>query len=377
MRVIIAPQGFKGTLTGPEAALAMAEGLARVDPNAEATLIPMADGGDGTLDALLAATGGQRHTATVVGPLGMSVDADWGALEDGETAVVEMARASGLVLIPPSQGDPMRATTYGTGQLIAAALDARHRRVLVAVGGSATSDGGAGAAQALGARLLDDGGAEIPLGAEGLLKLAHIDLSQRHPGLVSATVQVANDVSNPLTGPSGAAATYGPQKGARPEDIPLLDAALGNMADVIERDLGARLRDIPGMGAAGGLAAGLVAFADATLVPGAALIADSAGLDAALSGADLAMTGEGCLDWQTVFDKAPVEVVRRAKGFGVPSIAVGGSFGDGAERVLDEGAALIEACFAMSAPLPQSKDSAHRALAYATERAVRRWLALS
>ena len=375
MRVVIAPQGFKGTLTGQQAADAIATGLARVLPDAEAVIVPMADGGHGTLDALLEATAGERFSTSVTGPLGATVDAAWGvAGGPTPTAVVEMAQASGLTLVPEADRDPLQATTYGTGQLLGAALDAVHRRIIVGVGGSATNDGGAGAAQALGGRLLDADGAEVPLGALGLLRLAHVDLSKRRPDLAEAVIRVATDVSNPLTGPTGAAMTYGPQKGATPDQLPVLDAALGNMADVVERDLGVKLRDVAGLGAAGGLAAGLVAFAGAELLWGAEVIADAVGLDERLEGTDLVITGEGRIDWQTVFNKAPIEVAKQASARGIPVLGVAGSLGPGADDILAHGVTLIEACAEQNAPLPSTAAEASATLADSAERAVRRWM---
>jgi len=375
MNVVVAPQGFKGTLTGPRAADAIAEGLRRALPEAVAVLVPMADGGHGTLDALLGATSGQRFTARVADPLGETIDAAWG-VTGGERliAVVEMAQASGLTLVPEGRRTPLLTTTYGTGQLIAAALDASHRHIIVGVGGSATSDGGAGAAQALGARLLDGNGHDIPRGAEGLLAIDAIDLSARHPALAGTVIEVATDVSNPLTGPTGAAYTYGPQKGATQEVLPVLDLALGRLAMAVKRDLGIELRGIDGMGAAGGLAAGLVAFAGARLLWGAEVVANAVGLDAHLAGADLVITGEGRIDWQTVYRKAPIEVAKRASARGIPVIAIGGSLGKGANDVLAHGVTLLEACAEEGAPLPMSEVAAYQALAEAAERAVRRWV---
>ena len=372
MRILVAPQGFKGTLSGAEAARAVAEGVRRVVPDARIVERPIADGGHGTLDAMIGAARGARRSARVLGPMGGAVDADWGLLPDG-TAVVEMAQASGLTLVPEARRDPMRATTYGVGQLIAAALDGGAGRVIIGVGGSATNDGGAGAAQALGVRLRDAGGGEIPLGARGLLSLASVSLAERLPALEDAVLEVAADVSNPLTGPAGAAMTYGPQKGARPDQLAVLDAALGRMADVVERELGMRLRGVPGMGAAGGLAAGLAAFAGARLVPGARVVLDAIRFDDCLEGVDLVIVGEGRLDGQTVYDKAPVEAARRASARRIPVAAAVGSLGVGADRVGAHGIAVVEACVEEGAPPPAAGGAAAARLADAAERAVRRW----
>lgn len=379
MRVVIAPQGFKGTLSSKAAAEAMRSGILRALPDAATELVPMADGGHGTLDALLDAAGGERHWLDVTGPVGETVHAAWGTIPGSDrtanresSAVVEMAQASGLTLVPEAGRDPLLTTTYGTGQLLATALESGHRLIIVGVGGSATSDGGAGAAQALGVRLTDADERAIGFGASGLLTLAHASLDGRHARLKGAEIVVATDVSNPLTGPDGAAFTYGPQKGAALDVLPVLDAALGRLADVVLRDLGVELRGIAGMGAAGGLAAGLVAFADARLVWGAEVVADAVGLDGHLAGADLVITGEGCIDWQTVFHKAPIEVAKRASALGVPVLGVGGSLGPGAADVLANGMTLIEGASAHDGPMPSDAE-AQALLADATERAIRRW----
>lgn len=377
MRIVIAPQGFKGTLSGILAARAIEAGVLRVLPDADVVLVPMADGGHGTLDALLDATGGQRSITAVAGPRGNAVNADWGVLGDGATAIVEMAQASGLTLVLEDQHDPMHATTYGTGQLIAAALEAGYRKIIVGVGGSATNDGGAGAAQALGVRLTDPDGIDVALGAEGLLALAHADVSQLRPEILRTEILVATDVSNPLTGPDGAAFTYGPQKGATPEMLPVLDLALANMANVVERDLGPKLLDVPGMGAAGGLAGGLVGFLGASLLWGAEVVADAIGLDERLARADLVITGEGRIDWQTVFNKAPIEVVKRASARGIPVIGIGGSLGPGADDVLAHGMTLIQGCVAPEGAVPTTEAQAEASLANATELALSRWLGRS
>lgn len=374
MRILIAPQGFKGTLTGPEAAQAIAIGLRRRFALADIVELPIADGGHGTLDAMLGAAGGNRILSRVMGPMSHPTDAEWGLLPTG-TAIIEMAQASGLTLVSESDRDPMRATTYGTGQLITEALNSGARHLIVGVGGSATSDGGAGAAQALGARLLNARGGDIELGAGGLMALHSIDLEHRHPMLRQAVIEVAVDVSNPLTGPHGAAFTYGPQKGALPEQVPLLEVALSRMASVIESELDLALSGAPYMGAAGGLSAGLVAFANARIMPGAKVILDALRFDEFLDGMDLVVTGEGRLDSQTIFDKGPIEVARRASAAGIPAIAVVGSVGSGAEETKAHGIHLIEACSQTDSIVPRSKEDTMTKLADAAERAARRWAA--
>ena len=345
MRIVVAPQEFKGSLTAIQAAQAIADGLRRALPDAELVLVPMADGGPGTVEAVVTAKGGRWQKTTVRGPLGATIDAAWG-ITDGDTAVIEMAAASGLVLMPEGQRDPRIASTYGTGQLIAAALAAGCRRIIVGMGGSATNDGGAGVAQALGARLLDDDARDLPPGGAALARLARIDVSGLDPRLRQARLFAATDVFNPLCGPQGASAVYGPQKGATPEMVRELDAALARYAAVLERDLGVRVLDVAGAGAAGGMGAGLVAFLGAEILPGAKLVADAVGLEQRMAGADLVIAGEGRLDSQTGFGKAPWEVARLAREAGLPVIAIAGALRE------DCGPELLDAFDAVATILP-------------------------
>jgi len=343
-RVVIAPQEFKGSLTALEIARAMETGVKRALPEAETVLVPVADGGDGTLQSLVDSSDGRVVTTRVSDPLGRPVDARWGALGDGTTAVIEMARSSGLALLTLDERDPLAATTYGVGELIRTALDAGHRRFIVGIGGSATNDGGTGMAQALGARFLDADGAELPRGGAALARLERVDVSGMDPRLDDTEVVVACDVNNPLCGPTGASAIYGPQKGATPEMVQRLDAALARYADVIERDLGINIRERPGAGAAGGLGAGLMAFLRAELRAGVDIVLEAVGLAEKLEGADLVITGEGQFDRSTVFDKAPVGVARLARERSIPVIGIAGSLGEGFQQVHDCG---IDAVFSL------------------------------
>jgi len=321
--VVCAPNAFKGTASAERAATAMVAGV--LDAGAHAVAVPVADGGDGTLDVLLAAAGGEGTTTVhrVTGPVGLPVDARLGWLADS-TAVVEMAEAAGLRLLAPEGLAALTATSRGAGELLAAALDAGATRVIVGVGGSASTDGGAGMLQALGARLLDARGEELGAGGAELARLERIDLSALNAGIRRAVIEVATDVRNPLSGPDGAACVFAPQKGATPAEVATLDAALTRFAVIAERDLGAAgLADLAGSGAAGGAGFAL-ALIGAALVSGAALVCDLVGLDAALIGADLALTGEGSLDAQTAFGKAPAEVAARAQRAGVPCAAIAG-----------------------------------------------------
>jgi len=332
MRIVVAPNAFKGSLSALEAATAIAEGIRIAAPDADLVLVPIADGGDGTVDALVAATKGQPRTSRVRGPLGDPVDADYGLIDGGSTAVVEMAKAAGLALVPRDRRDPRVATTYGVGELMQHAYDEGARRFVVGIGGSATNDGGAGLAQALGYHLLDETGRELPPGGLALRRLARIHVGGVHADWKQSEVDVACDVTNPLTGPSGASAVYGPQKGATPEMVTELDAALHHFAEIIRRDLGIDVERLPGAGAAGGLGAGLVAFTGARLQPGAELVMAALHLDQRLAGASLVITGEGRIDAQTArFGKGPAGVARHAKNAGIPVVAIGGSVADETE----------------------------------------------
>jgi glycerate 2-kinase len=325
MRVVIAPDSFKEALDAVGVAEALAEGWLRARPEDEVDLLPMADGGEGTVDALVRATGGTRCTVQAPGPLNTPVEAFYGLLEDGATAVIEMAAASGLPLVPVEARNPCLTTTLGTGALVRHALEAGVKRIILGVGGSATNDGGAGFAQALGYRFLDSSGQDLPSGGAALADLDRIDAGEKHAGLADCAIRVACDVDNPLCGPQGASSIYGPQKGATPDQVTQLDAALAHFATVVNRDLGMDIRDVPGAGAAGGLGGGAIAFAGATLTPGVALVAEACGLATRIAGADLVITGEGRLDPQSLRGKTPMGVARLARDAGVPVLAVSGA----------------------------------------------------
>jgi glycerate kinase len=316
----------------------------------------MADGGEGTVDCVLDATGGQYVECEVTAPMGDRVRARFGVLGDGSTAVIEMASASGLSLVPPAQRNPLLATTFGTGELIRAALDRGVRKILIGIGGSATVDGGEGVARALGAKLLDERGRDIPPGGGGLAKLDRIDVSGLDRRVRSVKVEVASDVDNPLTGPTGAARVYGPQKGATPAQVHVLDEALGRWARVIRRDLGVDVASMPGSGAAGGLGAGLVAFLAASLRSGVEMVVDAVDLAGKMKHASLVITGEGRMDRQSAHGKTPVGVAQVAKRLGIPVVALVGSVGEGADEVLRRG---IDACFTIL-PGPVTLEQAFR-----------------
>ena len=314
----------------PEAAAAIARGIRSVLPSADVLEVPVADGGEGTVEALVAAAEGRFGKATVADPLGRPVEAAFGLIEGGATGVVELAAASGLTLLPKELRNPRVTSTFGFGQLLDAVRRSGVIRIIAGIGGSATNDAGAGMGQALGFRLLDASGADLPPGGAALARLASIDASAVDPGWKQVSIEVAVDVSNPLCGPEGATRVYGPQKGAASEEVLAeLDAALVNFAAVVARDLGVEVADLPGAGAAGGVGAGLVAFLGARLTPGAPLVVEAAGLDRALAGATAVFTGEGRVDRQTGYGKGPAEVVRRAERAGVPAVMIAGSLGDG------------------------------------------------
>jgi len=344
MKIVIAPDSFKESLSALEAATQIEAGFREVFPTWTYLKVPVADGGEGTVAALVAATGGRVVGRTVTGPLGAPVEAFFGITGDGRTAIVEMAAASGLALVPQARRDPLAATSYGVGELLLAALDAGARKLIVGVGGSASNDGGAGMAQALGVRLLDAQGSALDAGVGGgaLARLARIDASGLDPRLRRCAIEVACDVDNPLTGPAGASAVFGPQKGATPTLVAQLDANLQHYATVIEADLGIALAALPGGGAGGGMGAALVAFLGAQLRPGADIVAEALGLDALVADADLVITGEGRLDRQSVHGKTPLGVARIAKRHGKPVVAIAGGLGAGAELLHAHG---IDAMF--------------------------------
>jgi len=324
MKIIVAPGAFKHSLTAGAAAEAIASGLAKSGLGAELVVLPIADGGNGTLDAFLA-DGGERLSVQVVDPLNRPIIASIGLLPDGQTAVVEMALASGLELLRSDELNPLMATTYGTGLLLKAALDTGAKRIIVGMGGSATVDGGAGAVQALGVRLLDGDGQAIPFGGGGLSALATIDATQLDPLWRDVELIIASDVTNPAVGSDGAAAVFGPQKGATVEQVVLLDAGISHFCEVIRSQMGVDIAQREGSGAAGALSAGLLAFLGGRIESGVDLLLDFNGFDAHLTSANLVITGVGQMDSQTISGKGPIGVARRAREQDVPTIALVGS----------------------------------------------------
>jgi glycerate kinase len=370
-KVVIAPQGFKESLTGMEIAESMSEGVIRVWPEAEIVMIPVADGGDGTLQALVDSSNGEVRTASVEDAIGRTIEADWGALGNGTTAVIEVANAVGLARLAQDERDVRNASTYGVGQLFTVALDAGFTDFIIGVGGSATNDGGAGMMQAMGGKLTDASGADLPRGGVALSDLAHIDVSELDPRMADVNVVVACDVNNPLCGPQGASAIFGPQKGATTEDIQDLDAALDNFAQVIATDLRTDVAEIPGAGASGGLGAGLMGFFDARLRLGADIVLEAVELEKHLVDADLVIVGEGQFDRSTVFNKSPVAVAQRAKRNGTPVIGIAGSLGAGYQEVHEHGIDAVFSLVNRPMSLKAAMEDTRRLVAIATEEACR------
>ncbi|CAI1012239.1 glycerate kinase [Serratia liquefaciens] len=343
-KVVIAPDSFKESLSALEVAEAIERGFRQIFPQVQYVKLPMADGGEGTVDSMVAATGGEIVRVAVTGPLGQPVQAFYGLLGEGETAVIEMAAASGLHLAPKAQRDPRMTTSYGTGELIQAALDRGVKTIILGIGGSATNDGGAGMMQALGARLLDDNRQALPPGGAALAQLAYIDLSRMDPRLQQVSITAACDVDNPLCGANGASAVFGPQKGATPEMVTQLDAALCHYGTLLEQATGREVINAPGAGAAGGMGAALLGMLNARLRPGIEIVIETLQLEEALRDADLVITGEGRLDSQSIHGKTPIGVARVAKRFGLPVIGIAGSLSKDYQVVHQHG---IDAAFSV------------------------------
>ena len=371
MRILIAPQSLKGSLTAAEAGSAIAQGVRVVYPKAEIEVVPVADGGEGTVQALVDASGGKIIQKMVTGPLGEPVQAFFGLMGDGSTAAIEMAACAGLPLVPPEKRDPRITTTYGVGELILAALDYGSRHFIIGIGGSATNDGGAGMAQAVGAALLSARGTEITRGGAALATLAHISTSTMDTRLQKCTVEVACDVTNPLCGPTGASVVYGPQKGATPEMVEELDQALAHYAQIIEQDLRMSVLDIPGAGAAGGLGAGLMAFLHAKLRPGAQIVFEAVDLEERIRQADLVITAEGQIDAQTAYGKSVGAVAEIAKRYDLPVLAFAGSLGDNYQVVYKLGVDAVSALPSSPMTLTYAMENAARLISDAAERACR------
>ncbi|WP_018142629.1 glycerate kinase [Alloscardovia criceti] len=362
MKIIVAPDSFKGSLTAQEAADAIEVGIRKVISDADIVKVPMADGGEGTVRSLVDATGGRLVTVPVLNPLGQQVEADYGILGDGTTAVIEMAAASGIQFVDAETKNPLITTTYGTGQLVKDALDKGVRKIIVGLGGSATNDGGAGMAQALGASLEDINGQELDFGGAALLKLDSIDCTNLDPRLEKVEIILASDVTNPLTGLRGASAVFGPQKGANPHMVEQLDDALIHYSKLIHDQLGRDVRDVPGAGAAGGLGAGFLAFTHAVMRPGIEIVVEATKLKDKAVDAQLCITGEGGIDYQTQFGKTPLGTAQAVKSVAPQScvVAIAGNVGQGIECLYDLG---IDAIFGIMPGVATMQDAIEQASA--------------
>lgn len=371
-KIIICPDSFKGSLSAPDAAAAIEAGIRRALPHAQTTAIPLADGGEGTVDALVRATRGKIIPVSVTGPLARPVEAFYGILGGGKTAVIEMAAAAGLDLVPVDERNPLVTTTYGVGELILSAYARGCRKFIIGIGGSATNDGGAGAMSALGVRFLDRLGDELPPGGAALSRLDRIDASGLRIDPRQVEVRVACDVTNPLTGPEGASVVYGPQKGATPAMVEELDRALADYSRVMAAQLGRDVAEMPGAGAAGGLGAGLAAFLGAKLESGIEIVLDVLKFDERVEGADLVITGEGRIDAQTAFGKTISGVLNHTKRVGdIPLVLFAGSVGDGADILYDHGATAIFSIAPGPISLDESVDRGAELLSRTAENVTR------
>ncbi|WP_085994027.1 glycerate kinase [Oceanobacillus senegalensis] len=371
MKIVIAPDSFKGSLSAIEAANAINRGVKKAYPEAETALVPVADGGEGTMRTLIAATDGEIKKANVLGPLGEKVEAEYGVLGDRKTCVIEMATASGIDLVPTEKLSPLRTTTYGTGQLIMHALDSGYTSFILAIGGSATNDGGAGMLQALGLGVFDKNGVEIGFGGGELSKVHSIDINGFDMRIKSCTFLIASDVENPLVGPNGASHVFGPQKGANLSEVKLLDANLTHWAEKVEEITGVSLHNIPGAGAAGGIGGAFLAFFSAEMKPGIEVVLEYCNLERALRNADLVITGEGKVDYQTASGKTPLGVAKAAMKQNIPTIIVAGAVGEGTEVLHDYGIVSINSIVKEPMSLDDSMTYARELLAYCSEQVLR------
>ncbi len=375
MKIVIAPNALKGSLSAARAADAMAAGAAKACPRATIKTIPVADGGDGLVDVLITALGGEMVETTVDNPLGKPIQARFCHVPDRRLAVIEMATASGLALLQDSERNPLLTSTMGTGQLIQAALDKNIQHLIIGIGGSATNEGGIGMAQSLGVQFTDARGHSISPVGQSLIDIQRIDISGLDPRLQKITIDVICDVNNPLLGNNGATRVYGPQKGATPEDQEHLEKGLHNLADVIQRDLNKTVHHLPGAGAAGGLGAGLHAFLNARLRPGMDIILELLDLKSAMTDAQLVLTAEGQIDFQTAFGKAPAGVAALAKSLNIPCIAIAGSLGEGLEQLHPIGITALFSLCSGPISLASAMDQGEKLLTATTEQVVRGFLA--
>jgi glycerate kinase len=371
MKVLIAPQSYKGSISAIKVAEAIKEGALNIFPDIESLIIPVADGGDGTLETLVESTSGTIHNSNATGPLGNSIPVIWGTLGDNKTAIIEMARISGLALVSQNERNPYYTTSYGLGEIIKEALDLDYRKFIIGIGGSATNDGGAGMAQALGAKLTDKNKKSIDLGGLALNEITKIDISGIDPRIHESEILVACDVNNPLCGPNGASFVYGPQKGASPEMVKTLDDALYHFGSQLISDTGINIMEIAGSGAAGGIGGGMVGFLNAKLKPGVEIVLDTLDFDKSLKNVDLVITGEGQIDFQTVFSKAPIGVAKHAKKYNIPVIAICGSLGKNYQDVHSHGIDAVIPITPKPMDLKEASDNAYELIKNTSEQIFR------
>jgi glycerate kinase len=371
VKVVIAPDSFKGALSSTKVANAIEEGVKKALESVETIKIPMADGGEGTVETMVEATGGRLVYVDVTGPLGNMVHSFYGVLGDGETAVIEMAAASGLPLVPVEKRNPLYTTTYGTGELIRHAFENKCTKLIIGIGGSATNDGGMGMAQALGIRFLDKDGNILGFGGKELEKIHQIDMSDLNTYIKNTEILVACDVTNPLCGERGASYIFGPQKGATPEIVKRLDDGLTNFSAVIKEQLNVEIKNLPGAGAAGGLGGGLVAFLNARLESGIQIMIRSSNLEQVIKDSDLVITGEGKTDEQTAFGKVPFGIGQIAKKYNIPVVCLSGALSDGSEKLYDHGITALFSAIHKDMTLQEAMDNTYEMVKSASENIVR------
>lgn len=371
MKIVVAPDSYKGSLSAREVADAIEKGLKRVDSSIEVVKVPMADGGEGTVQALIDATGGSIIKVEVSDPLMRKIEAFYGILGDNKTAVIEMAAASGLPLLSQDERNPLNTTTYGTGELILDALNRGCDRIIIGIGGSATNDGGQGMAKALGIKFLDIDGNDIGFGGGCLDKLHKIDMSGFDKRILNCKITAACDVDNPLCGTKGASHVFGPQKGATPDIVELLDKNLMHYGRIVEDTTGKKVIDVEGAGAAGGLGAALLAFLNAELRRGIDIVIETVDLEGKVKGSDLVITGEGMIDFQTAFGKTPYGVAKTAARYGIPVVAIAGGIGKDAHTLYEKGFASIFSIVDKPMTLDESIKNCSALLERASERVMR------
>ncbi|XQY92912.1 glycerate kinase [Metabacillus sp. HB246100] len=371
MKILLAPDSFKGSLSAVGVAQAMERGIKKAFPNSETICMPIGDGGEGTLETLITATNGITKQIKVTGPLGHEIMSEYGVLGDGKTCIIEMAKASGLALVDEKDLNPLKTTTYGTGELIRQALDDGYTSFILALGGSATNDGGVGMLQALGLKVVDVRGEEIGYGGGELAKVHRIDATMFDPRIQTSTFLIASDVENPFVGPNGASHVFGPQKGATMDMVRTLDANLSHWGDCVENTTGSRIHDVKGAGAAGGIGGAFQVFFPSEMRRGIDVVIDHIGFHKAIDGADLVITGEGQVDDQTASGKTPMGVAQAAQSYGIPTIILAGSIGKGIEVLHRYGVVSVNSIINRPMTLHEAMENAGELIEFSTEQVVR------